>query len=149
MAEFPKLDILDDLLKTAEREFDATVKHFASIEDKAQKTSGLAGLFLAAAFGFMKPESLTALRDQYGISALALLFLALALFVLTVILCLRAMWLKHVPTVGVSLETQAMSAGLLLQIDAELDEEMVFEYKSNQLDIWRATVAEHARSVSE
>ena len=93
MAEFPKLDILDDLLKTAEREFDATVKHFASIEDKAQKTSGLAGLFLAAAFGFMKPESLTALRDQYGISALALLFLALALFVLTVILCLRAKWL--------------------------------------------------------
>ena len=144
MANFPRLDILDDLLKIAEREFDATVKQFASIEEKAQKTSGLAGLFLAAAFGFMKPESLSALQDQYGISALGLLFLALLLFVVTVVLCLRAMWLQHVPTVGVSLETQAMSAELLLQIGEDLDEEMMIAYKSNQLDIWRATIAEHA-----
>jgi hypothetical protein len=72
MAEFPKIDILDDLLKTAERDFDAAVKHAASIDDKARKTSGLAGLFLAAAFGFVKPESLATLREHYGLVALGL-----------------------------------------------------------------------------
>jgi len=142
MADFPKINILDDLLKTAQREFDATVKHFGIIEEKAQKTSGLAGLFLAAAFGFMKPESLAALREQYGLLALGLLFLALLLFVTSVVLCLRAMWLKDVPTSGVSLESQAMSAEVLLQLPDELDEEMIFAYKSNELDIWRATIAE-------
>ncbi|MCU1329935.1 MAG: hypothetical protein JWN34_5305 [Bryobacterales bacterium] len=142
MKESPKTDILDGLLAVAEREFDATVKHFALIEDKAQKTSGLAGLFLAAAFGFMKPESLSALRQQYGLVALGLLFLALLLFVVTVVLCLRAMWLKDVPMAGVSLESQGMAAELVLQIGDELDEEMIFAFKSNELDIWRATITE-------
>src|SRR5580704_17305797 len=108
MAEFPKIDILDDLLKTAERDFDAAVKHATSIDDKAQKTRGLGGLFLAAAFGFVKPESLVTLREQYGVVALGLLYLALSLFVITVVLCLRAIWLKDVPTSGVSLESQEM-----------------------------------------
>ena len=143
MAEFPKIDILDDLLKTAERDFDAAVKHAAAIDDKAQKTSGLAGLFLAAAFGFVKPESLATLREQYGLVALGLLYLALSLFVVTVVLCLRAMWLKDVPTSGVSLESQEMSAEFLLQLeDADLDEEMMVAYRSNKIEIWRSTIAE-------
>lgn len=110
MPEFTKINIVEDLLKTAERDFDATVKHAALIDDKAQKTSGLAGLFLAAAFGFVKPESLAVLRAQYGVWALVLLFIALLPFVATVVICLRAMWLKDVPTSGLSLETQEMSA---------------------------------------
>jgi hypothetical protein len=36
-------------------------------------------LFLAAAFGFVKPESLATLREQYGLVALGLLYLALSL----------------------------------------------------------------------
>ena len=143
MGESPKLDLIDDLRRIAERDFDATVKHGAVVDDKAQKTGGMAGLFLAAAFGFAKPESLVTLRDQYGISALGLLYLALLLFVVTVLFCLRAMWLKDLPSTGVSLETQDMSAQFLLQLeDSQLDEEMMLAYRSNKIEIWKATIAQ-------
>jgi hypothetical protein len=45
LGESPKLDLIDDLLRIAERDFDATFKHGAVVDDKAQKTSGMAGLF--------------------------------------------------------------------------------------------------------
>ena len=143
MADSPHIEVLDDLLKTAERDFEATVTHSALIDDKAQKTSALAGLFLAAAFGFIKPESLTALREQYGSLALLLLYGALACFVATLVLCLRAMWLKDVPTSGVSLESQEMSAEFLLDLtEQELDADMMAAYKRNQVEIWKSAIAE-------
>jgi hypothetical protein len=56
---------------------------------------------------------------------------------------MRAMWLKDVPTSGVSLESQEMSARFLLQFeDADLDEEMMLAYRSNKIEIWRSTITE-------
>lgn len=49
--ESPRLKILSDLLQTAQRDFDAEVKTASSIEDKAQKTGAVVGVFVAAASG--------------------------------------------------------------------------------------------------
>ena len=143
MPDNRQIEILNDLLKTAERDFDATVKHAAAIEDKAQKTSGLAGLFLAAAFGFIKPDSLIALQRQYGNISVSLLYLALACFVISIGLCVRAMWLRKVPASGVSLASQEMPAQLLLQLPAhDLDDEVILAYKTNQVRIWSSAIDE-------
>lgn len=140
-----QIEILEDLLKTAERNFDDTVKSASLVADNAQKTSGLAGLFLAAAFGFVKPESLTALRDQYGMSALWLLYSALALFVFTVLLCLWATWFKDIPSVGLSLESQETSAEFLLQLPPDdLDAEIMAAYIRNKIEIWKTTTAQRS-----
>jgi hypothetical protein len=142
-----QLEILDHLLKTAERNFDAAVKHAATVDDKAQKTSGLAGIFLAVAFGFIKPETLVALRQQYGDFSLGLLYAVLLLFVASVGLCLRAMWLQRVPTGGVSLASQELSARILLALpEADLDDEMMEAYKDNEIEVWKAAIDERAEA---
>lgn len=63
MPDDRRLEILADLLKTAERNFEAAAKHSATIDDKAQKTSALAGVLVA--FGFIKPEGLAALQQRF------------------------------------------------------------------------------------
>ncbi|MCU1329727.1 MAG: hypothetical protein JWN34_5097 [Bryobacterales bacterium] len=142
-----RLQILDGLLKTAERNFEAAVKHAATVDDKAQKTSGLAGIFLAVAFGFIKPETLAALRQQYGGLSLGLLYGALFLFVTTVILCLRAMWLRKVPSGGVSIASQELAADFLLTLpETDLDDEMMAAYKENEVEVWKAAIEERSKA---
>jgi hypothetical protein len=150
MAGNRQLEILDDLLNTAERNFDAAVRHAASVDDKAQKASGLASIFLAVAFGFVKPESISALQQQYGTNSLWLLGSVLLLLVASVGLCLRAMWLRKVPVGGISLSSHEMSARFLLQVPLEdLDDELMAAYKDNQIEIWKSAIAERLSANAE
>lgn len=143
MPDNRQLEIPDDLLKTAERNFDSTVKHAGTVEDKAQKTSGLASIFLAVAFGFVKPESLQGLQQQYGNTSLILLFVVLFLLVGSIIACLFAMWQREVPVGGVSLDAHEEVAGLVLQFAAkDINDDLLYFYKTNQLDIWRSATEE-------
>ena len=57
---------------------------------------------------------------------LALLYAAIVLFVVSIGLCLRAIWLIRVPSAGVSLPAQEMSAQVLMQLpDADIHNEMM------------------------
>jgi hypothetical protein len=142
MPDNRQLEIFSDLLVTAEREFDAVVKYGSLVDDKAQKTSGLAGIFLAAAFGFTKPESLIALQTQYGNISLVLLYAALILFVGSVGLCLRGMWLGKVPVNGISVTAHEDVAGLIFGLTDDIDDPLMIVYKESQLGIWKSAINE-------
>ena len=51
------LDIIKDTVKLAEDRYTEAVQSSVRLDDKAQKAVTLAGLFLAAAFGFVKPDA--------------------------------------------------------------------------------------------
>jgi hypothetical protein len=142
--ESPRLEILDDLLKTAERNFEAAVKHATTIDDKAQKAGAVAGIILAA--GFLKPEFFATLKDQYGPAAPVPLYMAVFLLLISLLLCLRAMWLRKVPAGGMSLAAHERSARVLLafwdleKIDEALLISLVVAYRENQLDVWKAAI---------
>src|SRR3954453_22620606 len=143
MAENRQLEILSELLRTAERNFEATVKHASTVDDKAQKTSGMASIFLALAFGFVKPESMAELQQQFGNTSLWLLCIVLFLLVASVIVCLLAMWQRKVPVGGVSLDAHQEAADVVLAFaPGMIDDELMYYYKTNQIDIWRVATEE-------
>ena len=67
--------MLTQALGAATDGFKENSRVLSLLEDKAQKAAGLAGVFLAAAFSFLRKDALTALADftgWWGLSALAL-----------------------------------------------------------------------------
>lgn len=142
MADNGYLEILSDLLKTAERNFEATVKHATTVDDKAQKTSALASGFLAVAYGFVKPESLQELQKDFGVVALILLYTILVLFLTSVGLCLRAMWLRKVPVGGISLTAHERAARAVLDVTHDVPDEVMAAYREVQIEVWKAAINE-------
>jgi hypothetical protein len=140
MPDNRQLEILADLLRTAERNFEAFVKHSATIDDKAQKTSALAGVLVA--FGFIKPEGLASLQQAFGPLALVLLHLILAFLVVSVTLCLRAMWLRKVPIGGISVAAHERSGRVILRFGDDIDDDLMRAYRENQLALWKQAIAE-------
>jgi hypothetical protein len=120
------------------------VKHGAVIDDKAQKTGGVAGAFLAAAFAFIKPETMIELRKHYGGNfSLAMLFIALLAFPICIAICLRTMWLRKVPIGGLSVKSHEMLSDYFLIVPNEyLDDTAMETYKSNQVDVWKGVIKE-------
>jgi hypothetical protein len=51
------VEVIKDTVRLAEGRDAEAVQASARLDDKAQKTVTLAGLFLAAAFGFVKPDA--------------------------------------------------------------------------------------------
>jgi hypothetical protein len=129
------------LLETARRNFEAETKHSATVDDKAQKASGLAGILIAIAFALVKPDALDAVEQQYGTLPLSLLYLSFLLFLACILMCLTAMWLRNVPVGGISVRAHELSARLLLSIH-DIDDELMAVYLENQLQIWKGIIEE-------
>lgn len=140
MSNSRKLQILNDLLTTAERSFEAAVKHAAIVDDKAQKTSALAGVLVG--LGFIRPESLALLQQHFGSLSLVLVYVILILLVVSIVLCLRAMWLRKVPLGGLSVTAHEQSARLIMSFGDEIDDELMAAYCENQLEVWKRAIEE-------
>src|SRR5258708_9310754 len=54
-----RLEILNSLVEAGSEEYKENVRINSLLEDKAQKTAGLAGIFLAAALAFIRVHTLS------------------------------------------------------------------------------------------
>ena len=132
--ESPRLKILSDLLRTAQRDFDAEVKTASSIEDKAQKTGAVVGVFVAAGFGFLRPETSSKLKEFYGILPIVLLLVGIVLFCLALGMCLFTVWHRKYPVVGFTLQAHMRAALQVLPLpDEALDDVIMATYRRHQL----------------
>ena len=119
-----QLEILSDLLATAQRNVDAETKHSTT------------GILIAVAFALVKPDSLESLQRQYGMLPLVLLYLSLLLLLACILTCLTAMWLRSVPVGGISIQAHELSARLLLAYPV-IDDDLMAAYLENQLQVWK------------
>ncbi len=87
-------ELLRLLVTQGADDFKENVRIAGVIEDKAQKVAGLAGIFLAAGLAFINKENFNADSVVGGIGALLFLGLAIVLLVLTVLQCLRVIWVS-------------------------------------------------------
>ncbi len=87
-----RLEVLQESVKWAETLYDAANKLSARLEDKAQQSATMAGLFLAAAFGFLKPDN-GALVGSHRLVATLLTF-TVVIFLLCLAACLSVTWLR-------------------------------------------------------
>jgi hypothetical protein len=88
-------DMQKFLLAYAADGYKETVRVAALIEDKAQKTAGLAGIFLAAGLGFIKPENLVESSPLGGSWILFSLAAAIVGLIATILVCLKVLWVRE------------------------------------------------------
>ncbi|HSY35174.1 MAG TPA: hypothetical protein VK814_05440 [Acidobacteriaceae bacterium] len=83
------------LLSYASDGYKEAVRVAALIEDKAQKTAALAGVFLAAGLSFIKPENLVDSSPLGGSWILFCLGSAIVGLIATILICLKVLWVTE------------------------------------------------------
>ncbi|HTD22056.1 MAG TPA: hypothetical protein VK738_05350 [Terriglobales bacterium] len=91
-----QLEMLKSLVEVGVDSYKENVRINSLLEDKAQKTAGLAGVFLAAALAFMKVDTLSVWPFN-RLRILIPLSLAIVLLVCCVGFCLAVMWVRRLP----------------------------------------------------
>jgi hypothetical protein len=135
-----RLEILKDANAWAESLDKTTADLTARLDDKAQQTGGMAGLFLAAAFGFIKPESLAAAFHGSNRWAAMLLMAIILIFLLCLAACLSVNWLQKAP-VSLSLEAVTSANNDMLHLPPEVLTDQVQEnYYRDRLALWKTVL---------
>ena len=91
-----RLEILKSLVEAGIERFKENIRINSLLEDKAQKTAGLAGVFLAAALAFVKLDTLSAWPFN-RLRILIPLAIAIVLLVCCIGFCLAVMWVRSIP----------------------------------------------------
>ncbi len=129
-------DNIKDAIKWAGETYKDNARISALLDDKAQKAAGLAGIFLAAAFGFVKTDDVNVFTLVYGNYSKPLLIGSLIFFIFCLVTCLSVMWVRKTPS---PLGVPALQH-MLLDLAALPEDELTTEVKGNfyreQLDLW-------------
>src|SRR5947208_2407107 len=88
--------MLQSVISAAVDAYKENARITAVLDDKAQKVAQNAGLFLAAGFALMKPGT-DNVSNYIGIVGLMTMACAVALLMMTIVLCLVANWLRRIP----------------------------------------------------
>ncbi len=91
-----RVALLSQALTAATEVYKENSRISALLDDKAQKTAGVAGVFLAAAFAFLRKDSLEDLRTATGATGMVLLAAGLALFLGCIIVSGLVMWVRKI-----------------------------------------------------
>jgi MFS family permease len=131
-----RMDLLKEAVTWSQSLDDTSSKITARLEDKAQQTGGMAGLFLAAAFGFVKPESVAGMLHGSNGWAAFLLLNVIVIFLLCLIACLSVLWLRNTP-LPLTLPMLTSFNEDLLRLPADrLSEEVQENYYRDRISIW-------------
>lgn len=90
-----RLEILKSLVECGSERYKENIRVNSLLEDKAQKTAGLAGVFLAAALAFIKVDTLSVWPFN-RLRILIPLAAAVALLVCCIGFCLAVMWVRAI-----------------------------------------------------
>jgi hypothetical protein len=90
--------MLSQALTTSTDMYKENSRVLGLIEDKAQKAAGLAGLFLAAAFSFLRKDSLETLSAFLGWTGLSILALSIGLMLACVLVSAWVLWAREMMT---------------------------------------------------
>ncbi len=93
-----RIAMLSQALATSTDMYKENSRILGLIEDKAQKAAGLAGLFLAAAFSFLRKDSLQSLSVFLGWTGLSILGLSIALMLACILLSAWVLWAREMIT---------------------------------------------------
>jgi hypothetical protein len=136
-----RLEILKSLVDVGSEAYKENVRINSILEDKAQKTVGLAGVFLAAALAFLKIETLS----QWPFNRLRILIplaVSIALLVCCVSFCLAVMWVRAIsgPPTFISLNQLKND---LWSFSGDALEQYEESYWGDRATLWQAVINQH------
>ncbi|MGH9455182.1 MAG: hypothetical protein ACRD2O_14565 [Terriglobia bacterium] len=134
------MQLLRDILQACRSEFAENARINAALDDKAQKTGALAGIFLAAGFAFLKPENVTLLNNSGRWQSLAPLAVAVLMLMICVVICLTVMWVRTMPATP-AVESLMRSAESLLALPSgELTSQRLENDLRETIKIWQVSL---------
>jgi len=87
--------MLSQALTAASDVYKENARIAALLDDKAQKTATIAGIFLAAAFAFLRRESVQGLKMAGGLGGMLLFGASLAFFLASIIASGLVLWVRR------------------------------------------------------
>jgi hypothetical protein len=90
-----RIEVLKSLWEQGAERYKENIRINSLLEDKAQKTAGMAGVFLAAALAFIKVDTLSQWPFN-RLSILIILAIAIALLVSSIGFCLAVLWVRAI-----------------------------------------------------
>jgi hypothetical protein len=137
-----RLDLLKDTIATASENYKDNVRAFGVLDDKAQKTGAIAGLFLAALFAYIKPDTVGTLLTNIGSGATSNLTGVILLLMICCLFSLLTMWAgTYVAPLNLEHMTE-MSSDLLHFSEAELGESVLEVHYGEKIAVWEKCIAE-------
>jgi hypothetical protein len=112
----------------------------ALLEDKAQKTATLAGGFLAAAFAFLRRDTLRDLANSEGYFGLVLLAIATGLLLLCVFMAGAVLWARTLRLPPDARKVAQYCNTLLGQSATSPTDEQRENHLRDQIDGWNKTI---------
>jgi hypothetical protein len=136
LSEF-RSELLKRLVEVGEASYKESTRIAAVLDDKAQKTSTIAGVFLAAGFAALKPETLTALSSRL---LLTLLIVIVVLLMGSVGTSLVAMWVRRNAEPLSIADVSAIAVDVLALHEDELSIERQANVYLDQARVWSECV---------
>lgn len=141
--------MLQQVLTSSQDIYKESARIISTIEDKAQKAAGLAGIFLAAAFSFLRKDSLHDLAGLAQWSGLILLGLAIFFMLACVLTAAWTLWPRE-------LQSPPDPSQILEKVDLRLNrgaQEPSDESRENNLReqarVWNLAVGVQARVIDD
>jgi hypothetical protein len=139
-----QVDGIKDAIKMAFDLYKDNARISGLLDDKAQKTGGLAGIFLAAAFGFVKGSDVTIFATVYHRYSVWILISSITLFIVCLGTCPSVMWVRRSP-LPVSLQILEKMLNDASRVpEAEHTDDFFARYYSQQLSLWQDVLKQQA-----
>jgi hypothetical protein len=106
----PRLALIKDLLQLSMSELSDAQSTFAGLDNKAQNTTAIGGIFLAGALAFFNGDSLPKIISVAGHMELVLLGAAVVLLTISIGFCIWAIRIQEVSIVDVMLSNEEVTA---------------------------------------
>jgi len=138
-------DMQKFLLSYAADAYKEVVRVAALIEDKAQKTAAVAGVFLAAGLGFIKPENLVDSSPLGGSWILFFLAVAIVGLIATILICLKVLWVREQAAPMPLTQVKDMFVGVSVLSDAEITKDVQLHLRLELVKRWSRILDKQAK----
>ncbi len=131
-----RIRLLEKVLQSCAEEYSFHERIFAHLDTKAQSTTAISGIFLAAALAFLHGDAVEQLTAQAGLLGLILVGLAILGLIVSVVFALVAMRVQTVPAPLAAADKLKMVDEVLSLDEKEFDEGTVEAHLRDRGSAW-------------
>jgi hypothetical protein len=140
-----RVDLMKETVTWAEKLDEYGSKATIRLDDKSQQTGTVAGVFLAAALGFLKPDSLGGLGAKAKLLVASLLFIGVIVLVGCVGACLSVTWLRLNPVPIALSVLKGFADDVVEHKEDQLDDDIKVNLYRDRLRIWQDVLDERVK----
>lgn len=141
-----RVELLKDALKACSDEYAELGRTFANLDGKAQATTAIAGIFIAAVFSFIRSDVLQLVATRLGSTGLLLVGLILAALLAAVVMSLICMRIRRLASPLSSSHLASMVEDMFQWGAPDQDRSVVENHLRDQIRAWRSTLEEHRKA---